>query len=117
MKLVKIEYKRITGKWEIPPDMLRYDTAFMSDNRPGIVMFPTFKTKNGNLGGKITTGRWNSFLIGLLPVRDEIPIIDPKDNWYTYRHPKTGGGPLDYSGLEKVPMEKYLTAKDTNELN
>jgi hypothetical protein len=130
MKIIRATFYRAKPyriKWRqdddpaVPADLLRYDTAFVNDQKPGIVAFPAFQTEQGRLGGAPTLRYWHSQFITLEhvdPFADEESWLDLSGEWYTYRHPrKYPNGPLDYTKLEKVSLDKYRMAKSTIELN
>jgi hypothetical protein len=117
-------------------DMLRYDVAFQSKKDPSLIAFPVFGTKQGNLGGKITTGRWDSFGIKLERVdrngqvirggnwreyQEHVsedlltPLTIHLADWITYRHPRVNGQ-IDYTLLQPVTLEQYKVAKDHHTL-
>lgn len=101
----------------VPPDMLRYDTAFVNDDFPGIVAFPKFQTKYGNFGGDPTVARWGSFGVALRQAGD-VPSLAMTDAWYTYRHPRVRPhGPVDYSELVKVALTRYLAARSFEDVD
>lgn len=118
MKLIrKVFYRAVSHyKDELPADMLRYDVAFASEVHPGVICFPTFRTKEGNFGGQVTAARWRSFGLTLEPLKGDEPGLIP-EHWYTYRHPRAKlGGPVDYGKLEKVTLARYLQVKEPMEL-
>ena len=97
-------------------DMLRYDCAFISDAHPGIVAFPVFKTKHGDLGGPITVDRWRSFGVKFEPhdiddakafeLRDELS----RDKWHTYRHVRDDASLLmNWSKLVKTDIDDFFS--------
>ena len=91
-------------KTELPDhaDMLRYDIAFCNPEDISMVVFPVFKTRNGKLGGNITSARWSSFSIKLRSVEDfHIPNIG---QWITYQH-ITPGEPLK---LTRLTLDEYI---------
>jgi hypothetical protein len=129
MKIGRVFFHKVVGyegDLQVPKDMLRYDVAFINDAHPGVVAFPVFSVpKLGAFGGKVTHGRWHSFLYVLThhaltgeQVRDHKLSIT-SGGWYTYRHPSimtVYKGPVDYGSLVRVELEAYLKARDTNEL-
>ena len=126
MKLKHISFMRLESRFKngLPKlaDMLRYDTAFQSQQDPHYVAFPVFITKDGNLGGQITHGRWHSFgvYVKYIPKESEADSLSihsiHKDQWITYRHPRTENGPCDYGKLVPVTLEEYICAKSTESL-
>lgn len=95
-------------------DMLRYDGAFINLEKPGVVAFPMFKTKEGNLYGICTLGRWKSF--GVLAIGDPKPNADYEsdmhqnpDKWITFRHDNS-------SDHVQFTFEDYLKVKDMDKL-
>lgn len=125
MKLKKIAFFKITSRHNsgLPSlqDMLRYDVAFQHQERPEIIAFPIFHTKYGNLGGRITHGRWQSFGIGKMTSLGDEEARDLKfglqaEKWTTYVHPARRNGPTDYSRYVPVSLAEYLAAKDHREI-
>ncbi|SRR6266403_1345079 len=127
MKLKRISFMRIEnriGLGDVLPnlaDMLRYDVAFQNQADPHLIAFPVFHTKDGNLGGGITHGRWNSFgvLVKYLPTEKDdalnVQSID-KTQWLTYRHPRNEHDQPNYARLVPVTLEAYCQAKDPRDL-
>ena len=118
MKLRRMVLYKAKTLGELPKDMLRYDTAFVSDKFPGVVAFCQFQSKFGINPGVPTTGRWQSFCVKLeLLSADECLAISPSDmtKFYTYQHPVTGHV-TDYGEYEKIPLERYMEAKDWREV-
>lgn len=121
MKLKKIRFLRITRKYydgtsdKDVADMLRYDCAFMSEQHPDIVAFPVFKTKYGDLGGRITVDRWRSFGVKIdLHDVDGVEAFElreglSRDKWFSYRHAKDDSGDAtNFSILTKVSIDDYF---------
>lgn len=104
-------------------DMLRYDCAFISAKHPGVVAFPTFKTRSGDLGGAVTRDRWRSFGVALeLPTATDMEIFElrdslSKDDWYSFRHPRMKDSTqTDYGRLVKVLFEEFLKIDHPSEI-
>ena len=114
----------------VEPDMLRYDLAFVNDEEPGLVAFPTFSSGHG---GKVTIDRWHSHGYQLKPIversgveegqrvstgRNEawhrLDYFEQRENvkagrgWFTFRRPLGNDGTPDYSALAKVPLTMFL---------
>ncbi len=121
MKLKHISFMRLVsrhGDLGNLADMLRYDVAFQSKAEPGLVAFPVFQTKHGNLGGHITYGRWDSFgvLVKYLGGEEDTPSVHPMSQWFTYCHPRDQNGQVDYGRLVSVTLEAYVNAKDLDSI-
>ncbi len=102
----KIRFAAVVGDINVPDDMLRRDIAFASDDDPGIIAFPTFKTRKGNLGGSITEGRWDSFGVRIDEITDpetlahlRISLVANPQRWVTQRHPVSVVGRFERGGL------------------
>lgn len=124
MKLKKMQFAEIQLKqdqeWNKEvishiKDMVRYDGAFINRDVPGIIAFPTWKTKEGDLYGKQTTGRWNSFGVKISPLTMSLPTMlqqDPflvPDAWITYRTDNA-------SDHVEFTLSEYARAKDSEKL-
>jgi len=128
MKLKNISFMRLESRFGVNDklpnlaDMLRYDVAFQSTVSPEYVAFPVFGTKHGNLGGRITHGRWDSFGVRVKYIEDAAEQVlsqaarTKPEAWVTFRHPRNEYGQLDYSKLAPFTLEAYLSAKDTDSL-
>jgi hypothetical protein len=100
---------------DLPPDMLRYDLAFVHASLAATVAFPRFQLRqSGTTRGTPTLGRWSSFDIQLEPAtisaqRDvsESLHLHPEE-WFTYRHPLQAEGTPDYTSLVKVSLAEIL---------
>jgi hypothetical protein len=131
MKLKKVFFYERKSKYRLEEsedsvdgyaDMLRYDTAFVSDAHPGIVAFPVFATKYGNAGGRVTEGRWSSFGYRVTRLNADKEAEMKFSNftpelWYTMMHPaprKNHG--RDYGRLVRVTLAEYFKAKEFDEL-
>lgn len=120
----KTRFATVAGD-DTPEDMLRYDLGFTNPAHPGIVAFPCFKTRAGNLGGKFTPGRWQSFARPITEILDPGRLEelrgelsrDPKA-WTTYRHPVKPDGGRDYANLTPRTLKEFLLAEapDTDNL-
>jgi len=123
--LVGVNFQKITariGKLDMESirDMLRYDLAFVHPDWPGIVAFPVFRTKYGNLGGTVTKKRWQSFAVNVgaigLSTGGHYELVEHMnrhaDSWLTYQHPTVGHNPTDYGRLEPFSFKRYLEIKD-----
>jgi hypothetical protein len=103
-------------------DMLRYDRAFHHPDDPSLVVFPIFKVQGGRFPLRITTGRWDSFIIKLEKIYDynshRAMGFDPSvgagiddlgihnlSQWIGYEHG------ANYRGLEKITLGKVLEGK------
>jgi len=106
--------KARNGKWDIPKDMLRYDTAFINPDDPTLVYFPQFVTKFGTSGGRVTKDRWKSFGISLQLVTDQCPPLSA--DLITFHHPPLNGGFRDYSKLEPLKLARFLEVDHYNKL-
>lgn len=95
-------------------DMLRYDTAFVSEGGQ-VVMFISFWR---GPKGKATLDRWKTFGVTLdLPMNHKgEDFSSGQDHWYTYQHPVDADGRTDYGKLEKVYLSKFLASKDLDEV-
>ncbi len=93
-------------------DMLRYDVAFQSVADPHLIAFPSFATKSGTLGGRVTQERWYSFGVKLVGWDDNLTLgsIHLKE-WVTYRHPRDKNGQEDYSKLVQVTLQAFCEEK------
>src|SRR5262245_46367168 len=87
-----------SANWYLPgvEDMLRYALAFVNSGGRNRLARTVFRTRHGDLGGRLTEDRWRSFGIGPQPADPEeaARIIEsmhrsPHD-WITYRHPANG---------------------------
>ncbi len=125
MKLKRISFMRVDNRIglgdDLPKlaDMLRYDVAFQCQADPHLIAFPVFQTKDGNLGGTITHGRWLSFgvLVKYLTDAQEALAKGYKQSqWITFHHPRNEFDQLDYSKLVPVTLEAYCQAKDPRDL-
>lgn len=126
MRLKRISFMRMESRFgsDLPnvADMLRYDVAFQSKVSPEYIAFPTFGTKDGNLGGTVTVNRWHTYGAVLRFLENEVILVlsqasrTKPDSWVTYRHPRTVEGPLDYKQLVPVTLEAYCQAKDPRDL-
>lgn len=116
MKLIKTTFYKVEGESSYGiDDMLRYDTAFVHDGAPGIVAFPMFRSKRGNLGGTPSHARWSSFGYRLTPLTKE--PREMSQDWYTTHHPRDPRTrALDYGKLEKVTLAQCLEANDIFDL-
>lgn len=125
MKIKRILFMQVESRFghlSNLADMLRYDMAFQSTVDPEYIAFPVFQTKDGNLGGNITTARWHSFSVDLrflppaaLELLSKAARTKP-EAWITYRHARNEHGQFDYGKLVPFSLADYCTAKDTDSL-
>lgn len=124
MKIIRCTFYRIhemaymqrEDQVTAPRDMLRYDLAFECIDDPGLLAFPTFKTKTGQLGGQVTRARWSSFGVRELESPSSRPLfyadlLLAPDRWLTFRHPRMPDGRIAYDRLVAVPLSAFVDPK------
>lgn len=89
-------------------DMLRYDFAFCNPADVSQVVFPVFKTKDGDTQRNITEGRWSSFVLKLIPFSAEEAPANLHE-WFTYVHG-------DRHQLVRMTYAEYVAAHPKNKL-
>jgi hypothetical protein len=115
MNMKKVIFARLyplMGNASHLEDMLRYDIAFQYAEDPLLIAFPVFQTKSGNMGGRITQARWESFGVRISVVnRQETARLQADlkpEEWITYRNIR--------DELKSFTLAQYLTVADTREL-
>lgn len=95
-------------------DMLRYDEAFVNDDRPGVmVSFRANVPGRGKHRSDITPDRWLSmgFKVRKHPelTLTISEVMQEWDKWYSMRHPYDPQRGTQYGQWEKVTLQQWLT--------